>query len=130
MKNEKQITMEEMMPDDKNWTTNEAKEQEVKDYTYRFEEMKDAMEASINNLDRVKEQQAELIKLVENSEQKEFFAEFLEDSKKQQENFDKQREQLQIKIALLVTLLDKCKANKEIEEAVATLSEVLGLFKN
>ena len=130
MKNERQITMEEMMPDDKNWTTNEAKEQEVKDYTYRFEEMKDAMEASINNLDRVKEQQAKLIKLVENSDQKEFFAEFLEDSKKQQENFDKQREQLQIKIALLVTLLDKCKANKEIEEAIAILSEVLGLFKN
>ena len=130
MKNERQITMEEMMPDDKNWTTDEAKEQEVKDYTYRFEEMKDAMEASINNLDRVREQQAKLIKLVENSDQKEFFAEFLEDSKKQQENFDKQREQLQIKIALLVTLLDKCKANKEIEEAIAILSEVLGLFKN
>ena len=130
MKNERQITMEEMMPDDKNWTTDEAKEQEVKDYTYRFEEMKDAMEASINNLDRVREQQAKLIKLVENSDQKEFFAAFLEDSKKQQENFDKQREQLQIKIALLVTLLDKCKANKEIEEAIAILSEVLGLFKN
>lgn len=130
MKKQEQITMEEMMPDDKNWTTNEVEEQGTNDYIYRFEEMKDAMEASINNLDRVKEQQAKLIELVENSEQKEFFNEFLEDSKKQQENFDKQREALQIKISLLATLLERCHNDSNAAEIVSMLSEILGLFKN
>lgn len=119
MENREQMTMEGI-----------EKEESKKTYLYRFEEMKDAMEMSINNLDKVREQQNKLLELVENSEQKEYFTDFLEESKKQVETFEKQRSELQVKIALLVTLLDKCKENEEVEEAINILSEILGLFKN
>lgn len=127
MENKEQMTMGEILPDEE-----VLKEETLTPtgYIYRFEEMKDAMEASINNLDKVKEQQAKLLKIVESDKDAEYFKDFIEESKKQQENFEKQRNELEVKIALLVTLLDKCKANEEVSQAVYTLCEILGLFKN
>ena len=129
MEKKEQIKMDEIIQDE-NFTTNEVKEQEVKSYIYRFEEMKDAMEGSLNNLDGILEQQSKLIDLVKNSEEKEYFEKFIEESEKQLEKLQEQRNNLSIKISLLVQVIERCKSNSAIEETISILSDVLGLFKN
>lgn len=97
--------------------------------TYRLEEMVDAMEESLDNLKRITEQQKLLIKVVEESEESENFKEFIEDSKKQIENFVEQNEKLTLKKQSIEEIVSECKADAKTDSIVTNLLTALGIFQ-
>ena len=107
----------------------EATQVAIEDYCYRFDEMKDAMTASVDNISKIIKEQTRLIEIVEAAEDAKDFEQFINESKEQITSLDEQRSKLNRNIGLLTMLLDKCREDASHAETVSLLSEILGLFR-
>ena len=110
-------------------------EMTIEDYCYRYEEMKDSMEQSIFNINKVIDHQTDLINIVKNAivdyeeDKKKEFETFVEGLKEQNENYQNQIGLLNVRIQLLTQILDECKQNPDAAKLISMLSVVLGLFE-
>lgn len=110
-------------------------EMTIEDYCYRYEEMKDSMEQSVFNINKVIDHQTDLINIVENAivdyeeDKKKEFETFVEGLKEQNENYQNQIGLLNVRIQLLTQILDECKQNPDAAKLISMLSVVLGLFE-
>lgn len=102
---------------------------EIEDYCYRFEEMKDAMNTSIDNITTIIKEQGRLVEIVEAAEDAEDFKEFVSETKNQIEKLTAQKEKLLLRVGLLTSVLTECAANPESAKLISTLSTVLGIFE-
>lgn len=101
----------------------------IEDITYRLEEMLDAMDNSICNIEKINNEQTELIEIIENSNKAEKFNDFVNDTKQQMDNMNNQKNQLILKKEILKQIIDKCKNDSEISKYISMLSYLIGLFK-
>lgn len=91
----------------------------------RLEEMKDSMEESLRNIDKVMEQQQMLIDVVESSDKAENFKDFCEQLKSQIEDLKSQKSTLLHRKDLLESLLYE---SKKLETSKLTIIKLLDLF--
>ena len=84
----------------------------MEDKIYRLEEMLDSMNASLENIQKITEQQQKLIALVE-EHGKDDFADFIKESREQLENLKKQYELLITKRDALQVIIAGSKASAE-----------------
>lgn len=110
-------------------TVTETNHIDIPDYLYRFEEMHDAMKLSIENIDKVISQQTQLINIVEDSG-KEELQDFVEDSKKQLEQLEEQKQKLIVRSILLAKVIEDSRNNEDVKSTVSILAEILGMFNN
>lgn len=124
-----------MEEDNKVININDKKGLNIEDICYRLEEMSDAMQNSIDNIDKINNQQGKLIEIIANvekdiEEDKKEFKEFIEETKEQCENLNSQKSSLFVKKEILTQIVDKCKEDKEVSKYISMLAYVIGLFKN
>lgn len=111
-------------------------EVEIENYTYRFEEMIEALEQSINNIDVVAKQQSQLAEIVSaathdyEEKEKKPFDDFIEGMENQNKNLKEQKETLIAKKELIKQVVERCKNDEEHAKTVSILVEALGIFKN
>lgn len=102
---------------------------EIEDKTHRLEEMSDAMKQSIQNAQKVREEQLALIKLVETSEQHEQFADFCKTLKAQCDDLDGQIATLLLRVATLDEVTSACRENEANAKLCSMLMKALGVFE-
>lgn len=120
------------MEDEKILQFETTKPEEVlieENYVYRFEEMTQSMEASIKNIDKVSNEQEKLIEVIENSEEKDFFEEFLNESKEQLQNLKVQKETISNRLVYINEFIDLCRNNEDANKALTLLVKGLNLFE-
>lgn len=108
----------------------ENSELDIPNFTYRYEEMVDAIKSSIDNLEKVMVDQNKLIDLVEKSEESKDFEEFIKESKEQLETLNQQKMELVVKQEILTQVVDMCKEDEKQAKIISMLSLALGIFKN
>ena len=106
----------------------EKKEVEIESKLYRLEEMYDAMQASLENAKKVKNEQEMLIEIVKKSKKHNLFKDFIESEEKQTKELEQQIPILENRAQLLKNAIETCKGNEEIEKAMTVLLEALGVF--
>lgn len=106
---------------------NEEKSVTYVNYGYKFTEMIDEIDTSIENANAVNAQQFELIVLLENSDKKEKFKEFIESLKGQTNDILNQVNKLKFRRQCLKEVEELCKTNPAASYAVSMLLEGLGL---
>lgn len=97
-------------------------EQESK--IYRLEEMLESMVASLENIQKICEQQEKLITLVE-EHSKDEFEEFIKESKEQLDNLKKQYDQLSSKKNSLEKIINSAKKDKTKENFLNLILDTL-----
>ena len=106
------------------------KETTIEDITYRFEELKESFEESLNNLSEVICQQEKLIRIVADNDKDKEFKEFIEESNQQLSNLREQKEKLLYKKELISQVIDTCHTDTNCSKVISILAEAIGLFKN
>lgn len=101
---------------------------EIKDILYRIEEMKDAMNNSIENINNVVSQQLTLTDIINSSDKKEEFENFIKDMEKQNEQLNVQKNVLIIRKELLSQVIERCKNDIEQSKTVSILAKAIGMF--
>lgn len=99
----------------------------MKNYTHMLIETADEMQSSIENIDKVINEQAELVDVVEKSEKSKKFEEFTSSLKQQIEETIKQKNQLIAKRDLLEDVIEMCK-DENVANAISTFCVVFGIF--
>lgn len=108
----------------------EKKGIDIEDIRYRLEEMEDAMQQSIDNIEKINKQQNKLLDIIkEKEENAKEFEDFIEDTNKQIKQMEEQKNQLVIKKEVLTLIIAECKENKLVSRFISMLSFVIGLFK-
>lgn len=102
---------------------------EIQDVTYRFEEMIDAMDASLKNLISVQAQQKALIELVAANDPDKKFEQFIKEMNSQLDNLEMQRLGLVVKKEILTQVVGAAKANEVIARNISMLCKALGIFE-
>lgn len=98
-------------------------------YTYRLEELFTQLENTTNNILDVIKKQEMLIEIVEKSEEKKQFVEFINDMNKQIEDETRQLDIINKRITSLRSVLFTLKNNDTIAEFLSELSDALGIFE-
>ena len=94
-----------------------------------LEETAESMKLSLDNLKKVQNEQAILLDLISNSEKKEFFKDFIEESQIQLQRFKAQEEKLTEKRNALISVINSYKQNKYHGELLETFMTALGLYE-
>lgn len=102
---------------------------EIENYKYRIEEMRDAMVASLDNINEVIAQSEKLHKLVSDNDEEGYFDDFNKEGEKKVEDLKEQAKQVQERLGYVEALLAKCDEEATIE-ALFYISRALGIFKN
>ena len=97
-------------------------------YIYRIEEIIESIDGSILNIEKVIEQQTELCNVINNSESKEYFKEFVEDLKKDTDDKVNQLDKLLKKRQQYNSLLITMKQNVDLDLFATKVFETLGIF--
>ena len=102
---------------------------EIQDITYRFEEMIDAMDASLKNLVTVQAQQKSLIELVTANDPDKKFEQFIKEMNSQLEKLEMQRLGLVVKKEILTQVVGAAKANEVIARNISMRCKALGILE-
>ena len=102
---------------------------EIEDKTHRLEEMSDAMKQSIQNAQKVREEQRALIKLIETSEQREQFADFCKTLNAQCDDLNEQINTLLLRVVTLDEVTSACRENEANAKLCSMLMKALGVFE-
>lgn len=94
----------------------------------RLEEMGEAIDASLANLETILSQQHLLLKVVEDSEYADAFTEFISETKAQCSNLDEQKTKLIDKKLKLNSVLKACQ-DPEKAKLVLLVFETFGIFE-
>ena len=100
------------------------------DKTYRLEEMCDAIDQSILNINNIIKQQKKLISIVNHSKHKDEFKEFVQSCHKQIENLQTQRDAIAEEKTLLNVVIDMCHNNEDSKKAVTLVLTALRVFES
>ena len=103
-------------------------ENKTENVLYKFEEMADAMQKSIENIEKIVSQQVKLINVIENNNEDKSFDEFLVESKSQTEKLNEQLNVLKHRQETLLLVIKKCKEDEKCSEVLSLLSDALGMF--
>lgn len=103
--------------------------QEPKSKVFMFDEMIEAMDKSLANIEKVSNDQQLLSQVLEESEHVERFADFIEANKKQLENLQKQHDELKVRKTKLEQVMFIAKHDAKVEHVLELLIDALGLFK-
>lgn len=95
----------------------------------RLEEMKDSMNETLTNIEKVTKQQEMLIEVIENSDKKDEFKDFCNELKQQVENLGEQKTKLLHRKDLLDRTLFDCDQWKIAKVAVLTVLDLFGIFE-
>ena len=98
------------------------------DKTYRLEEMCDAIDQSVVNINNVIKQQKKLISIVNHSKHKDEFKEFVRSCNNQVTNLQQQRDAINEEQAILKVVIDMCHNNEECKKAVMLVLTALRVF--
>lgn len=102
----------------------------MKDQIFRLEEMLDSMRASIENIKGVKKQQEELIEIVENSDKKEDFKDFIDESKKQIDSLGVQILELSDRVSVWEEIINECYTNDSSKELINKFVYAIKMFRD
>lgn len=100
------------------------------DLTFRLIEMRDSMQTTITNVEKVISEQIELVNLIRSSDKSEMFEQFTNSLDKNTSDLMKQKEVLTSKHMMLSKVIDECQDNKMISDAITNLCIVLNVFGN
>lgn len=95
---------------------------------YRLEEMKDAMNESIANADKVKSQQEKLVKILEKANDEDF-KDLIEGEKKQIESLESQIKIMNMRLKNIENVLDNCKQDSAIATTINEFIAAVGMFE-
>ena len=98
--------------------------------TYRLEEMLDSMKDSIDNIASVIAKQKRLLEIVGDSPDAEDFADFIEASEKQIEDYEEQKEKLLERKSKLDFVIKSAKENEATDTLVNNFMDAIGMFDN
>lgn len=101
----------------------------MENYTYRFEELSDALKNSICDIDKVIKEQSELIDDLTKIKKKKY-ENFINDIRKTIEKYTEQKELLTNKLELTQKIINDLKESNEKVEFLSNLSDCLGIFKS
>lgn len=104
-------------------------ELEIQDVTYRFEEMYDSIEKSLDNLVAVQNEQTALIDLVKSNDADKKFEKFIDEMTKQSELLEQQRCKLVVKKEILKQVIDAAKTNEVVARNISMLCKAIGMFE-
>ena len=96
------------------------------DNFYRLVEMHESMQESLRNLQNVSDQQRKLIDLIENSDKKSDFEDFVKELKEQLEEMDKQYKKLDDRKTLLGKIITP--AGPKTKQIIDDLLSALNVF--
>lgn len=97
-------------------------------YIYRIEEIIESINSSVLNIEKVIEQQTELCNVINNSESKEYFKEFVEDLKKDTDDKVNQLDKLLKKRQQYDSLLITMKQDVDLDLFATEVFDALGIF--
>lgn len=97
---------------------------------YRFEEMLDSLERSINNISSIQVEQQKLVDLIEKTDEANEFAEFVESMKSQIEDLESQKTVLVIRRTHLTSVIEMSKSNPAMEMFLNSFCMAIGMFDN
>lgn len=95
---------------------------------YRLIELKEAMEASYDNLQKVIADQLKLLELVKAHDDEHRFDDFLKESEAQLAKLDGQRKELEHRIKVMERVVKMMYETNELNELTELLLEGLGVF--
>ena len=106
----------------------EQKPAEKEKQAYRLIELKEAMEASYDNLQKVIADQLKLLELVKTYDDEHRFDEFLKESEAQLAKLDGQQKELGNRIKVMEKVVKMMYETNELNELTELLLEGLGVF--
>ena len=95
----------------------------------RLEEMKDSINETLTNIEKVTKQQEMLIEVIESSDKRDEFKEFCNELKQQVENLNAQKTTLLHRRDLLDRTLFECEQRKTAKLTVLTVLDLFGIFE-
>ncbi len=95
---------------------------------YRLEEMLDSMKDSIDNIASVIAKQKRLLEIVGDAPDAEDFADFIEASEKQIEDYEEQKEKLLGRKSKLDFVIKSAKENEATDVLVNNFMDAIGMF--
>ena len=106
----------------------ENKTSELKGQAYRLIELRDAMEASHENLCKVMADQQDLLQLVKTNDKDHKFDDFIKESEDQLENLSKQATELERRTIIMTKVVEKMYSTKEFNDFTEMMLDGLGVF--
>lgn len=106
----------------------ENKPAEKEKQAYRLVELKEAMEASYDNLQKVIADQLKLLELVKAHDDEHRFDDFLKESEAQLAKLDGQQKELEHRIKVMERVVKMMYETNELNELTELLLEGLGVF--
>ena len=103
---------------------------EITNNMYRFEEMVDSMKQSIDNIDKVINEQTDLIEMIESHDADKKFEEMCTKLREQLDTYKNQQDTLKHRCELLGYVVNTCKENEELTKLICTFATALGMFEN
>lgn len=97
---------------------------------FRLEEMADSMNATIDNIVEVRNQQHELIDIIKESDKAEDFAQFIDETEKQIEKMEEQQESIVVQMSYLKDVIKSCKESEEKMELIEKFMKAIRMFEN
>lgn len=102
--------------------------EQVLDKAIMFEEMRDSMQQSVDNISMIIEQQKDLIKLVEENNKENKYDDFIKEMKEGIENLENQKNTLSLRISKANKLLLVIKNDEKVKEYFLNMCDVFGIF--
>ena len=96
---------------------------------FMFDEMIEAMDKSLANIEKVSNDQQLLIDTLNNTERAEYFKNFIAENEKQLANLRVQAEALKVRKTKLEQVMFIAKHDAKVEHVLELLIDALGLFK-
>lgn len=97
---------------------------------FRLEEMADSMDATIDNIAEVRNQQHELIDIIKESDKAEDFSQFIDETEKQIEKMEEQQESIAVQMSYLKDVIKSCKESEEKMELIEKFMKAIRMFEN
>lgn len=107
----------------------EQNQEAVQDDVFRLHEMRDALEASINNINEVNDKQRVVIDVLKAVE-KEELSELINNLEDQSNYLVSQRNELELKREAMNKVLEIIQEDKKVYDTINTLLFGLGIFNN
>ena len=94
-----------------------------------FEEMKENMEQTINNLGVILEQQGDLVKIVMENDKDKKFEEFINEMNHKISDIANQREVLKIRVEKINSLLLLARNDEKFKKVLLDIFDIFGIFR-
>lgn len=106
----------------------EEQKEQVLDKVATFEEMKESIEQTINNLKILTEQQGDLLKLVEENNKDKKYDQFILDMKSEIKNYQGQLVTLTTRLSIIKNILDFIKRDENAKTFFLDILDAFGIF--